>query len=536
MIKIKMKPLQKKTWIVSCLLSGIFLLSLQTSAPAQMFHADAIHDDRTATGEIAQSNESEIPGNASPEELIRLLDTALDSGHTDVMKKVIEKHGEEFLSTDPLLAARVMLALQDIDGMLRWSQKAQDIPQLNLEDKIFLAEVVLKMRSLAPNRPEPATEKLQNLFLTELRDPNFPESRKEELVYILLDLKAHAAALPYIKELANTGGGNWVFAYVETARSLGLENDIIDFWRARAKRSDVSEEQKRDIAFQLLEANQKPAAIEVFMALAAASAPDSQEVDDLLFLWGPRPMQEALNWMVERAQSSQREERADWMKHLLNGGAAQEALKVVGENIPDHEKVFQVYLETLGTLQDAPGVEAAIRHRLPDEQNPDRLIRFGELAEGVDRLEIAIEAYQKSLAARPDDASIIRRLGSLHFYQESWQEARGYLGRYLESQDGDWRVNYQYAEVNQQLENNSEAQKYYQRALQKIAGLPDRDFPLRMAAAYCLYRLGRKQEAITAYENLLAERPQDKEIRTSYVSTLMELGEYQRAHQVLNAE
>lgn len=450
-------------------------------------------------------------------------------------KDVLNKYGEGFLSPRPVLAARLMFALDKETSALSWIQTAESMPLLTLGQQIELASLYGKLeRSGKIQRPFDTTI-LRNRILLELQAPSLPETRREELVYAMLELKAHQQALPHLKQLAYRRGGDWIYPYEETLRKLGRNQEVIEFWRMRIKQSGLPVEEKRLLAFQLLESNSKIDALNVFKELAETAPVQSADVEQLLFLWGPRPGKEARLWLLGRAKSSAGKERVEWMKHLIDKGGAKEALHLAAMTPPAEttDQQFAVHLLALGELRDNNAFAAQTLQSLQSEKNSNRLFRYATLAEDREQLDVAKTAYTKILQTQPDEERALRKLGGIAFQQNRFQEAQDYFRRLINKNKQDWSANYYYAEANFSQGKTTTAIPFYQQSLTSIDKAPSPTLPMELTRAHCLHRLGKYQEALLAYDRLLTKLPKDKEIRANIISSLIASGNFEKAQQLM---
>jgi len=455
----------------------------------------------------------------------------LTADNRKLAKDVLKKYGDESLSPRPLLAARLMLALDDENSALRWMQTAESLPLLTIDQQIELASLYASLGKAG----QFDTKKLRDRILLELQSPSLPESRREELVYAMLELNGHKQALPYLKQLAYRRGGDWIYPYEETLVKLGRQQEIVDFWRMRIKQSGLPDEEKRLLAFQLLDANSRADAENVFKELAANSTAKSPDVEQLLFLWGPRPGPDARIWLLERAKNSKGDERAEWMRHLINSGGAKDVMHYARTNPPANvsDSFFNVYLLGLERLKNDAEFASAAKQALKSENNTNRLFSYGKLAEDREQFEIAQAAYSRMLKVRPDETRALRQLGRIFFQQSQWPDAQKYLGRLLDKNKQDWEANYYYAEAGFLQGNQSEAIPYYQQALKSIDKNLSLSLSMEMTRANSLHRLGRNEEALAVFERLFKERPNDKEIRSSIITALIETGHFAKAQQLM---
>ncbi|MFQ5450554.1 MAG: tetratricopeptide repeat protein [Nitrospinaceae bacterium] len=455
---------------------------------------------------------------------------------TTLIKKLLEKFGDQIFSGRPLLAAEIMVRLNNEPAAVRWIKIASARNDLTLEQRVDLVALYSRLPHSRGKGALSIDNKLKDQILAELKSPGLPGSRREELVYALLDLKAYKSALPHLRTLANNRGGDWVAAYEESLQKLGRQRELVKFWVERVNRADLPVDSKRELAYQILETHHKSAAVAVFKKLAQTAPPESPDVKQLMYLWGPRPGPEVLKWLVSRCESSVGDARAAWLQHLILAGGARQAIDIMGKaelSSPPGDSVFQTYLLAWEELRDGPAFANAVRERVKTENDPDRLSRYAKLAVDLEQYEVARAAYQKYIKMRPKDVKVLREMGIMAFNANRRQEARVYFEQYLKRKEHDWQANYNYAESLLKEEGEARAETFYQRALDQIEKNPKPTQPMQIARANILTRLGRKREAAASYENLMKKYPGHPEIRGQFLYALMEWGDLEKAQRLL---
>jgi tetratricopeptide (TPR) repeat protein len=463
--------------------------------------------------------------------LITFAEKVLADKQTELMRPIFDKHGDGFLVTRPLLAANLMRALKNKSSSLRWMKKAENLPDMTLDQQIEMVALYGKLGQSDKIGKTKHTRKLDDRLARKLNDPKLPRARKEELIYTMLELKAHEMVLPHLKQLAYQQGGDWVYPYEETLVELQRNNELIDFYQVHIKHSGLAVDEKRRIAFRFLELNHKEDALPVFKALAESAAAKSPDVEQLLFLWGPRPAKVDRKWLANRANTSKNEERTQWLRHLTNAGGALEVIQLTGKEPSSRatDSLFSVYLQALEELEDKETFTQALRQWMESETNPDRLWLYGSLAEDQSQLELANEAYEKILVSRSQDEKALTHLGWNSFYLNQWKDTQKYLRPILTKKANDWTTNYYYAEAIYLEGHISESLPFFQKTLALIDKISSPSTEVRMTKAVALERLGRKKEALAIYEHLLKISPTDKKLRVKYISALMEAGDYEQA-------
>ncbi len=489
--------------------------------------------------EIARSTPAPVEpsSDASTENdlLITFAESVLAKNRPELMHRIFDKHGDGFLSPRPLLAAQLMLALNDKASSLGWVQKAENLPFMTLDQQIELVGLYGKLGQSDRIGQTRNTRNLSQQISQQLNDANLTQARKEELVYAMLDVKANEQVLPHLKQLAYQQGGDWVFPYEETLVKLGKNEELIEFFQMHIKRPGLTVEEKRRIAFYFLEGNSKTNALPVFKELSETASAKSEDVEQLLFLWGPRPAKGNLKWLADRAKASQNEERTQWLWHLVNAGGVNEALRLLMAEPPSKvtDNLFSVYVQALEELENKEAFSLALTQWMASETHPDRLLQYGSLAEDRSQLDLANAAYEKLLEARPSDEQALKRLGWNSFYLNKWKDTQKYLGQVLTKKHDDWATSYYYAEAMYLEGHVAEALPFYQQTLEIIGKNSSPNTEMEMTEAISLQRLGRKKEALTIYERLLKVSPTDKKLRVKYISTLMEVGDYKQAQKWL---
>lgn len=382
------------------------------------------------------------------------------------------------------------------------------------------------------------SERLAAFLERELLKPGQTRERREALLYQLQDSVGPVAALPYLRDFAARYGGPWVFAYADALEGLGRVDEAIDALAQAALGPDLNEEDRRGIAFRILEAGRVAQATEVFQALAAEEPADGPAVQQLLYLWGPRPTPEQLDWLALRADSApDAAQRARWLDYLIGGGAARRALDLAeADPGPPDGPVFGSYLNALAALRLREPLAEGLNLRIPVEDGVEALRHLGQLA-GANLLTAQTRAaYEKLLARRPDDREALREAGLAASAEGDYRTAARHIDRYLELGTGDAEMHFLYAEILGALGWADMAAYHYRIAVEQIAALPAPAFAARMIEANALARLGETEKAEAAFAILRRERPGSAQLRADLASLLIDSRDYNGAERVLGQE
>jgi len=142
-------------------------------------------------------------------------------------------------------------------------------------------------------------------------------------------------------------------------------------------------------------------------------------------------------------------------------------------------------------------------------------------------------AYYKILEYAPTDREALVRLGKLAFAEGRYKPARELLDRAVAAGERDWESYWLMGDLLTREKRPAEARRSYNEALRLLAVERNRPFPVRAAEALLLHKSRREDEARAAFEKLLAERPDDANLKADYAAVLTEGGLYDRAEQIL---
>jgi thioredoxin-like negative regulator of GroEL len=372
---------------------------------------------------------------------------------------------------------------------------------------------------------------------SELDRKDLKPAARETRLYALIEHGGYDVALPYIRRLAWSSGGPWIAAYEDALTKLGRMEELAAFWRSRTRLPDASSEEKRSLAFKLLDAAHKDWALPIFLELARTAMPDQQEISDLLFLWGPKPGPEALTWLEERARGSTGEERAAWWKHMLALGGAERVATMAKEEPPGVGQVgslLDINLEALAQLGDKRSFAATLTREIVAVDDPERARRLARLARESGVAAAAETAYSRLLTLADGDREALHWLGMYAFTRATYSAAERYLRLLLAAADGSYEDNFYYAELLWRKGDRRSARIYYGRAVRLIDGLPSPPPEARAAYAQSLARCGFVEKGLAEFRSLVAARSDNHDLRADFVALLLENSRYGEAREVLS--
>ena len=428
-------------------------------------------------------------------------------------------------------------------------------------------------------------------------DPKSEEA--SAILYSLADANP-TAALPVFRSLANYAPDHWTEAYLAALRSLGHTDELIRWAEDRLRlerqpdevgklaqfvaalappdmaagiikphaeasremaelygellrRSDQAESAldfelrvaglgtfgtdfAQATAYRALEMGEKKAADTLLRQIAADAAPDSPIMQQLFYLWGPRPRPDVLDWIEARAETATGAERDAWIQKLLQMRAGDRVSRLIGGTKgAKGDNQMAMLVEIANQKRDPAALRRALSDAIARSGDPARLKAYAQLAEGTRDRALIQRAWEALLRAAPNSPEANRTLGLIAYDEGRLIDAERYLATYLSRGPGDVDSNYFYGDTLARTGREAQAGPYYRKAYDQLLARSGRDFQHEVTRANLLRRLGKTREAAKVMEALLDERPESNAVRADYADLLIEMGDLKRARAVLEA-
>jgi tetratricopeptide (TPR) repeat protein len=381
---------------------------------------------------------------------------------------------------------------------------------------------------------EPAAEELRGIWRKRLADAKKPAER-DLAVANLVELGAHAELLPTFAALTVRDPERWLGAFTEAATKAGRREELVALWTILGERAETPVKLRRQVAFRLLETGEKKAAERIFRSLATSATRDDPAARQLLFLWGPRPAPEQLDWLEARARQANGDEKAKWMRDLTERGGATRTIAVyrtTGGEAAGYP-VLDAYLQALVAGADKATLATALQRNLVRARSLPEVRRLMEFASQVGDPTLERQLLERAVAAGGGDDKIQRALGMLAYRTQDFVAAERSLAAIDARTGGDYEIQMVLGEIRLKQRDATGARRRFEGALSLLDATGDASPRARTVRASLLHRLGRVREAETLYQALLSERPNDTHLRADYVSLLLESGNLRQAQAAL---
>jgi Tfp pilus assembly protein PilF len=365
----------------------------------------------------------------------------------------------------------------------------------------------------------------------ELQRSDKPIVEKEPAMYTLIEQGSDSDTIPFLRQFSDQLGGNWNFSYEDALTRNNRNDELREHWIARAARPDATRDDRYNIAVRMLETGNKPEAERLFMNIGKDANPSDPEVNQLLYLWGPRPPDYGLDWIEERAKTTkQSSARAQWVEYLLNAAAADRVAKLAAGD----SALLDAYIRALTATSDAKTLSKILLAELPKTDQAETLRQYAHRCLEVSESETARAIFTKLATVLPQDREALRWLGALNYANGQWMDAEMYYTRYFALNVTDYESDFYFGEILLRKQDFAGANSHFEKTLQQIERSSLKPFEMRAVRAVTLDRLGKTGDSIAEYEKLLMERPKDKNLRADYAGLLIRERRLKDADRVLS--
>ena len=427
-----------------------------------------------------------------------------------------------------VLWGRVLLGLEETDQLLIWfsSERAPKV------------KVLAAIADHALEEKQPAT----GLAIARILSKRNQRAHRDVLARALVANRHYREALPLYRELqmeSRRHRAPYIDALVSAATA---DPSFIDELRQELHidmTGLMSDDQRRTIAYTLLTpCDDKRGAISLFKELAENKSPKSSDVQQLLYLWGPRPPDTARQWILGRAESETNDkDLLSWCWALLFIGADSEAVALLADkDLPEAQLLVAESLLLRGKIEP---LRVHLRTWTETETSAPLLVSAARIAKRAKLMEQSQELYRQALSINSELEDALLELGMLTYEQGQLRASEPLLDRYFSSRDLTTpnletllALSY-YGSIAWERGQKEKAGMSYTQFLETLAEMGNSDIMLKRIEAQALVRTDRMEEGIAAYQRILATDPNDKDVRATLAHLLMDRGDHAEARSVL---
>lgn len=489
---------------------------------------------------------------------------AIARNDQDAVRTISARLSEEFRAAFPVTAAEIALVLGERQSALRWAEEAFRRERLPDNERIGLATVYLRL----DNR-----DRARRLLAALSGEGSVPEYLALDLavLHVKLDLAADGFALfeklakarPALRLRAartvldaqlRPAARDWDLSWLEAPAQVAAgDSDIATaaYWAAmdvqayalaarigrHAFDTAPSNETRVRYARALALAGEAQTAIEMVRPLLEQSA-DARSVYAIALvaaLKAGNAREDEVKAFVARQLTDPALTVAE-KKAIISDLIAAKAFGIVLPLLEDllrrgERDYVESYMWALASVRDKKQLRALLQRELQQATDGAKLQLLAKVAFQESLLDLARPAYLRILKQEPKNLEALMRLGQMALWstEPDSATARRYLEAFIAAGGDDYQIDYQLGEVIIQFPDWQRATPHYQRALAKLAKLPSPSLEDRMLRGKLLYRLGRFDESVAAYEDLVRRFPRDRALRDQFYDVLVDMGRYDRA-------
>jgi hypothetical protein len=411
------------------------------------------------------------PQTASGELLTDLFYEASNKGHLQLALEIGE------WQTDPKQQALARRSVADVYTRLGRYQAAlslleRDAPRTDAEirDRVFL---VSKLASRNPTY----RERLKGLARQHFKS-GASRATKEEIVYALINVGGTESALPYMKQLADQYSGEWTLTYADALMNANRADEAAPYYLQAAKDPKLDAETRMNIAYALANRGYRADAEKLLMALAETPQNQRAATEQLAYLWGPRPSEQQVAWLVDSWKAASAEDKPVYGE-LLAGKMSPEMLDHYVRNNPELRRIPEVDDEYLQLLAEQGRLREDIDAIAQYDNSPGKvayLQRLGDMARDSGAYKDARVAYDSAIASQPDNKPALLGATITAAAQSDYAAISRYFNSYESQLQGapemvmadTHEAYFAYAENLRRQDRLQDAQPYYAQAVKFI--------------------------------------------------------------------
>jgi len=321
-------------------------------------------------------------------------------------------------------------------------------------------------------------------------------------------------------------------------------HDLVAYMDTREKQGHLPKELLRNFGYIYIETlHNFSKAKNTFFALANEPHPNHQDIETLIYLWGPRVSEEHARWIEGQAHSS--EDIAYWLENLNFIGRFQSTIHVFQERAPKDIKAYFAYMQALANEKWMDELKRTIYVLFPKLTNRKQLEELATYAEVAEYNEARVWVWQKIASEFPYDPKAWQALGRALFDMRSNTVAREALENFFDLDQGTnskyYESLYEYAEILRKQRYFSLSREYYVAALDTIAMAEEQTLRMTEIAAQSYYQLNRNsyyklntdREALFEIDEFFTLSGKDADSTAAYANLLMDTGRLKQAQQLL---
>jgi len=282
-----------------------------------------------------------------------------------------------------------------------------------------------------------------------------------------------------------------------------------------------------------------------FWILSQNESPQSLEVQNLVYLWGPKVSREKISWLMNKAAHSSIKDLAYWLQDLIFVGASPAVIAIfenrVCEGLPLNS--YFAYMDALVYEKKKEKLRWAVDAALPHVHEKKHLKMLSGYASDAEYLAGRRRVWEKIVHQWPSDPSGWQNLAEAAFDENNYRLTDLALARFFElsypciaSNPQLYKSYYAYAEVlKKHYAYYKSADWFSWLALQLAERTGKHTVEITEFKANILYDLDRKKKALGLMCDAYERSNRDPDVASTYADMMMDAGCLRRAGGFLQA-
>ncbi|MDC0534997.1 tetratricopeptide repeat protein [Francisellaceae bacterium] len=353
-------------------------------------------------------------------------------------------------------------------------------------------------------------------------------------------------AIPYYKSLADSDFSHqemYLYALSELNHSSEIMTDqhkleLQNLAKNMLSSPDLNPQKRAEISSTLLENGYKEIAETQFKLLALEKDPDSTEVQQLLYIWGPTLTEKQIDWIKQRAINDKKDPN-EWLLLLNNLGLSSVSIELV-DQYPDHfnvGKTNNAYLQALVQQEQKDEIANTINNMDLDSLSTEELEKLTLTLAGTKDDTLKLKLYKLILKKQPENALALKALARYYYQSGLFYDASityQKLDKISKLQPQDI---FNYAESLRNTYRRAQSKPIYERFL-KLADMNTNYEILsnqersQLAIAFSITNNFNKANKL--YKMILESEPNNETYKISYAHFLIDNNRFDQAEKILN--
>lgn len=314
-------------------------------------------------------------------------------------------------------------------------------------------------------------------------------------------------------------------------RDKSYREELYAFMQEREEKPQIKKDMLRDFMYAYLDIlHNFENAIRLASILAENASPKSQDVQTLIYLWGPKATPEQIAWIEERAAHSNLNELSYWLENLNYVGQYHSVIDLFLKHIDDEldASLYLTYMDALTSLRMHPELRCAIDLAFPKMKDRKQLERLAGYAEEAIYPEARRMAWEKIVYAEPQDPIAWQKLAKAtfdeHDYLGTLYALDEFFSLYCESTEPNskyYESLYEYGMALKKQRDFHGAEEYFYLALDEIDCAEDQTIPMLEIEALVYHELGNSKIPLIILQEVYERASRDPDTAASYASFML---------------